>query len=94
MFNKVYVGDTGTEIVLDCGTDISAATDLKVVARKPGGALVEWPAISEDARRIKMVTVSDTLDTAGAWHLWARVTTPLGRWRGESAQLIVRAAWM
>ena len=36
----IFVGDVGTEIVLNCGVDISASTVRKIIARKPNGQRV------------------------------------------------------
>ena len=37
MATKVYVGDAGTVLTLDCGQDISAATARAILVRKPDG---------------------------------------------------------
>ena len=91
--SKVYTGDTGTVISLDCGADISAATDRKILARKPSGTEVEWAASASGTDGVQYTTQADTFDQAGTWMLQAKVTTATGTWRGETATLQVYAPW-
>lgn len=39
---KSYVEDVGTEILVDCGEDISTSTLQSIVVKKPDGTMVEW----------------------------------------------------
>lgn len=87
--SKVYTGDTGTVIVLDCGQDISAATARSIEVRKPSGATASWSAVAEGNTSIKFTTLGDSLDQPGDWRLQARVVTPSGTWRGEAVTLTV-----
>ena len=50
---QVFVGDTGTEIALDCGTSLTTATLRKIIARKPNGTSVEWTAVADGTNGIK-----------------------------------------
>lgn len=85
----VFVGDVGTEIVLDCGVDVSSATVRNIVARKPGGAKVTWPAVADGTNSIKHVVVDGDLDAAGTWKLQAYVEMPGWRGYGDVAALTV-----
>lgn len=89
MTQKVYVGDTGTLIQLDCMHDISAATALSIKVRKPDGTLVTWPAVARGTTVLEYTTDANSLDMNGVWKLQALVTLPSGTWRGETAQLPV-----
>lgn len=94
MSGKVYVGDTGTQIILDCGQDISAATAISVELRKPNGSTASWAATASGSNAISVVTGgANALSLAGTWLLQAKVTLPTGVWRGETAQLVVYAAF-
>lgn len=86
---KLYVGDTGTVIVLDCGQDISAATVRKINVRKPDGTEVIWDATAEGTDSIKYTTLSDTLNQFGVWKFQAQVTTAAGVWLGKTVQIRV-----
>lgn len=91
MTQKVYVGDTGTAIILECGQDISAATALSIEVRKPDGTLTSWAATLSGTTAIRYTTLSNTLDQSGVWKLQAKVTLPTGQWRGATANLQVFA---
>lgn len=91
MTQKIYVGDTGTAIILDCGQDISAATSVSIEVRKPNGALVSWPAQASGVTAVRFDTLAGTLDRDGDWLLQSRVVMPTGAWRGATAVLTVSA---
>ena len=91
--SKVYVGDTGTVIVLDCGQDISAATARSIEVRKPDGSVASWAASASGANSIAYTTLAGSFDQAGPWRLQAKVTLPSGVWRGATAELQVYAAF-
>lgn len=86
--DKVYVGDTGTEIRLDAFADLSTATETKIRALKPNGTEVTWDAsVIDGTSKIRFITLADTLDLAGNWILQAYVANPDGHWLGESTIL-------
>lgn len=93
MTSKVYAGDTGTRITLGCGTNISTASALEIMARKPDGTAVTWTATLSGADSLYFDTLANTLDQAGDWALQARVTIGSGVWRGETILLTVHAAY-
>ena len=89
MANKYYVGDIGTEIVLDTKVDLTGGTDAKIKVKKPDGSAVEWDASIKDTTGLSHVAAADELDQAGTYLLQASIT--LGSWkgRGETAYLRV-----
>jgi hypothetical protein len=87
--SKVYTGDTGTVIVLDCGQDISAATARSIEVRKPDGSTTSWAATADGTTGIKYTSLAGTFDQAGDYELQAVVTLPAGTWRGETVLLTV-----
>lgn len=89
--NKVYVGDIGTEIILDCGSNITTATVLQIRAQKPSGAVVTWTAAISGTNSVRYVVASGDLDEAGAWILQAYVRLPAWDGLGESYRLRVHA---
>lgn len=89
MSNKVYQGDIGTVIRLECGTDISAATAHSIKVRKPDGSQVSWTTSISGTTALQFTAVSGTLDLAGFYTLQSSVTTPAGSWLGESVRLQV-----
>lgn len=85
----VFVGDIGTEIIIDCGTDISTATLLKIEARKPDGVKVLWTATLSGTQKIKYAVQSGDINLAGRWDLQAYVEMPGWSGRGEIATMRV-----
>lgn len=86
----VFVGDIGTEIVLDCGTNVSAATVRSIVARKASGVKVTWTAQADGLNSVKYVTTSGDLDVAGVWKLQAYIEMPGWKGYGEITPLTVK----
>jgi hypothetical protein len=91
--SKTYVGDTGTRITMDCGTNISTASALEILARKPDGTAVTWTATLSGTDSLYFDTLAATLDQAGDWRLQAKVTIGSGVWRGETVLLQVHQAF-
>lgn len=87
--SKVYVGDTGTAIVLDTLQDISTASLAAIEVRKPNGTLLTWTGSVYETTKVRFITLSDTLDLPGEWAMQAKVTMPSGSWLGEVALLRV-----
>ena len=48
MANKSYIGDIGTLIKVDAGTDLSGATQVKIVFKKPSGTINSWLLLLTD----------------------------------------------
>lgn len=87
--NTVFVGDTGTEIILDCGVDISTATVRKIRAKRPDGHVKEWVASVSGTTAVSYTTVDGDLSLEGAWSLQAYVEMPGWKGRGAWATLQV-----
>lgn len=87
--SKVYAGASGTEIILDCEVDISAATVTKILVRKPSGAMSEWVAQKLDATRMVYVTQDGDLGEVGLWRLQAYVETATWKGRGSTCEMRV-----
>ena len=87
--STVFIGDTGTEIVLDCGIDVSTATVRNIIVRKHNGTKVTWGAVADGTTAIKYVTSAGDLDVPGTWKLQAYVEMPGWKGLGEVATLTV-----
>ena len=86
---KIYVGDIGTAISLDCKQDVTAATVRSIEAKRPDESTVSWTAIADGTARIRFVTLAGSLDMPGKWKLQAKVTLPSGTWRGRTVSMTV-----
>lgn len=87
---KIFVGDVGTVILLDCGVDISTATLVKVLVKPPSGAPREWTGIVVGTRMIEYVIQTGDLNLAGEWRLQAYVEMP--GWSGRGQPVVVTVA--
>lgn len=90
---KVYVGDTGTALVLDTGQSLAGATAVSIEARKPNGTAVSWAGAVFETTKVRYISQAGTFDQAGDWKLQAYVQLPSGTWRGETALLPVFASF-
>lgn len=95
--SKYYVGDIGTEIILDCGMDLTGATGVVIHVRKPDGTVESWSAalytIDGDQNYIKYTVVEGDLDQAGSYRVQAGLTLSGWTGRGETATFEVGAAF-
>lgn len=93
MAGKYYTGDVGTDIILDCGEDITGATATKIKYKKPDNSTGEWIAGVYNINYLKYTIQSGDLDQAGLWKF--QVSLTLGSWSGlgETAEQIIYAAY-
>jgi len=92
--DKVYVGDTGTAVILDTEEDLSTAISYSILARTPLGAELEWAADIYEVTKLKYV---DTLGVIGAiageWRFKTKVSFPYGTWSGDTVRKTVHTKW-
>jgi len=93
MSDKVYVGDYGTVITVDCGEDISAATITQIKVQKPGGTVVTWGASLYGTNYLQYTTVNGDIDESGIWKVQASVTLPSWKGLGETDTFTVYEAY-
>lgn len=87
--NKAFKGDIGTEIIIDCQIDLSQATTLSIVARKPDGTKVVWTGSVMLPSSIRYVTLANDLDTIGTWSLQPKIESPAWTGSGATVELLV-----
>ena len=87
--DTLFIGDTGTQIILDCGSNISTATILHIVCRKPDGTKVTWSGVLEGTNTIKYTVGTGDLDVAGVWKLQSYVDMPGWKGYGDVVNLLV-----
>lgn len=100
--SKIYVGDIGTEIILDVGSDVQTATVTQILWKNPKGKTGYWNAqlITDDGQvynpndpqvitKIRYVTTANDIDTVGQWKIQAKIVLPLWSGRGETASFVV-----
>jgi len=86
---KHYVGEVGTAVILDCGQDITSATNVSIAVKKPDGTKVTWVATVYNTRYLRHITITNDLDQSGLYELQSVLT--LGSWtgRGETTNFVV-----
>lgn len=95
MTTDIHVGDTGLEILADCLQDISAATNITFLVRKPSGATTAWAAakttLDGETRYIHYLTVAGDLNEPGIYTIHPHLT--LGAWTGagKAAEFEIKA---
>lgn len=91
MADKCYIGDIGTEIVVDCGCDITGATDTKLMVKKPDDSEVIWTAAISGTNYLTYTIVDGDFSVAGSYSLQSALV--LGGWsgRGETVRFNVYA---
>ncbi len=93
MADKIYVGDIGTEILVDCAADISTASNPVIEVKKPDGTVVQWPATLQGTTTLRYVTQAGDLDQEGRYLVQARPNILGWSGRGETARFVVRPAF-
>jgi len=89
---KYYIGDIGTEILVNTGIVLSEATSLRLEIRKPSGKEVEWTGVLGprntvgEYTSIKYVVLTGDWDEGGWWSLQSYVVFASGSWRGATVQ--------
>ena len=91
---KIYVGDIGGAVILNCGTDISAADPVKILYKKPSGTTGEWTGAVYNTNYIKYTTQENDIDEAGIWEFQSYLTLSGWTGRGETAKQEVHAVFM
>lgn len=73
----IFKGQSNITISLDADTNISTATDLKILYRKPDYTCGEWAGTLDGTQIIKYTVVDETiLDQFGTW--WVQIKCTMG----------------
>ena len=89
MADKVYVGDLGTYIDIDCNEDISGATVHKIIVRKPNGVIAEWSGEIVGTDILRHTTILGDLDVPGIYRAQPYLTIDAWTGRGATANFTV-----
>lgn len=85
--SKHYVGDIGTEILVDVKSNISTATELVLRVRKPvSGTLVNWTGTLEGLTKIKYIVADGDWNEVGVYNLQAYVVMPTWSGLGDNTR--------
>lgn len=81
---KVYKGDTGTQIIIGMGTDLTTATGLLLTVKKPSGTVVSWTPTKYDTDKLKYVVQAGDLNESGTY--WIQPQMTLSGWTGSGEE--------
>ena len=73
---RIYKSKTKLRILIDTKCDLSGYIDVSIVALKPDGTTVAFPAVVKDVEKgiIFYDVANDTdLDQSGWWRMWPEV---------------------
>lgn len=84
---KHYVGMVGVNVIVNCGHNITGATNTKLKVEKPDGTTVEWTATIYNENFLKYVSIADDFDQEGEYRIQAFLT--LGDFTGPGDTDIV-----
>ena len=87
MADKYFVGDVGTDVIVNCGVDISGSSNRKLLVKKPSGTEVEWtPANVYQSNYLRYTIGSADFNEAGTYQLQSFLTLSSWTGRGELAE--------
>lgn len=93
MAEKHYVGEVGTDVIVDCGCDITGATSTKLKVKKPDDTTVEWDATIYNSNYLKYTTEAADFDQAGLCKLQSSLTLSGWTGLGETVNFIIYEAY-
>lgn len=78
--NRCYIGEIGTDIILNLGEDITGATGRTIEVKKPDNTTDSWAASIYNSNYLKYTIQSGDFDQAGVYIFQAALT--LSGWTG------------
>jgi len=85
---KHYMNEVGTQIIVDCGQDISAASTYKLSVRKPDGTVFTWNptivTIESNPNYLLYLTRVGDFDQIGVYSIQPYLVLPTWTGRGET----------
>jgi len=90
---KIYVGDVGTEIIVDCGEDITNGVDPVLKVLLPDGTEVEWTCSVVETTKLRHVSDANTFKVKGQHKLQAYPNLPNWIGRGKTKAITVYAKY-
>lgn len=90
---KHYVGEIGTNVILNVGVDISASTAAEIHVKKPDGTTVTWsPTVytfNGDTFFLKYTTTTGDFDQVGKYKVQPYVVLPDWKGYGKTSYFLI-----
>ena len=92
MTRDAYIGDYGTQVILNTGEDLTQPTvnSVAILAKKPSGSEVTWDASVYDTTKILYELKEGDLDETGTWIIQAIVDASLWQGKGRTSSFRVK----
>jgi hypothetical protein len=87
--SKLYVGDVGTEMLIDTGSDLSTATLLQLKVKKPDAATVAWTGSQKETTKITYTIQAGDFDQSGVHQLQAYIESPTWTGLGDTVTYVL-----
>lgn len=87
--SKYYIGDVGTEIIVDTCENITSAISAKLLVQKPDRSNHEWIGIVFEDTKIRYIVKEGDFDQVGVYLVQAFVATSDWSGRGNSTRFKV-----
>lgn len=85
----IFVGDIGTELLINMGENISSASSVSLSVRKPDGTVVTWTPTIQGTLYLRYLTQSGDLNLAGEYAISPLLT--IGSWTGRGETVYFKA---
>lgn len=86
---KHYVGEVGTQILLDTETALATATLVAIKVEKPDGTTATWTGAVASSTKISYTLTASDFDQAGLYKMQAYVEVDTVKWYGETFEMVV-----
>lgn len=93
MANKIYIGDSGANLLISLSEDVSSATVHNLSVKKPNGTIVTWNATIHDSTYLLYTIVEDDLDFAGTYSIQPYLEIDGWAGYGETVSFVVFKRW-
>jgi hypothetical protein len=84
MSNQSYVGDIGTQIIVDTGEALASAIKTQLKIKKPDGTTVTKEATVSDVTKLLYAAIAGDLSAVGEYIVQAYVE--FSDWKGHGAE--------
>jgi hypothetical protein len=76
MSDKHYVGELGTEVLIEANSDITSASGVYLSVKKPDSTVEEWDAVVVSGYWLRHIVQSGDFDQAGEYSVqpWIAVS--------------------
>ncbi len=92
MADKMYVGDIGTEFLINSLSDLTGATVTNILVKKPGiDEIEEWEGTVENISYVSFITVDGSLSVKGNYKAQLYIELPNWTGMGETFEFEVFA---